>query len=243
MSLLNFMPNAPIEDKEKLEEEFLAFLHDLDYPEDAVFRGPSFQIKLRPPPRDNIRDWIGDTIGSSTAQATSCYADLAILDLQTCEYAALVEFRLHLDEQIESQLANVFQAVLESVQTRPPAFLVIPGLNSGFRIFQLRENGHWQELPKKHFPHYATLAAGFAAEKNFNREFNETRTLGRFAMACRIVAGAVAVIALSSMFGLSALTIGQILLVVLAAVLVIAPDALNLRSSNSKAGPKLMRLK
>lgn len=242
MSLLNFIPNNALEDKEKLEEDFIAFLRELDYPEDAFFRGPSFNIKIHEEPTDPLQ-WLGQSLGNGSAGPVSCYADLAILELQTCQYLALVEFRLKLNEQTESELASVFQVVLNQVHTRPPAFLVVPVPSGGFRIYQLRENARWEEVPKKHFPHYTTLAAGFAAEKNLNREFTQSRNLDRFALMCRLLAGGIGILALLNIIGLSALTAGQISLLIFVAVLLIAPEAAASRGSSGKPKPKLLRIK
>lgn len=125
MSLLNSLPGAVIEDKEKLEETFLSFLHELDYPEGSLFRGPSFQLGQSRNWRAMFRDWASDPCDSA-AQALPCYADLAILDLDTCQYAALVEFRLQLDGQVEARLAALFKAILDRLQTRRPFSLSFP---------------------------------------------------------------------------------------------------------------------
>lgn len=241
MSLLNFIPDTSIEDKEKLEEDFIAFLRELDYPEDAFFRGPSFNIKLHHDPTDPLQ-WLGQSLGNGASNVSS-YADLAILELQTCQYLALVEFRLKLNEQTESRLATVFQGVLDSVHTRPPAFLVVPVHSGGFRIYQLRENSRWEEVPKKYFPHFTTLAAGFAAEKNLNREFTQSRNLDRFSLTCRLLAGALGILALLNIIGLSALTAGQISLLIFVAVLLVAPEAAASRTSKGKPKHKLLRIK
>ncbi|MDB6022283.1 MAG: hypothetical protein JWQ04_2140 [Pedosphaera sp.] len=244
MSLLNSIPDAVIEDKERLEEEFLAFLHRLDYPADSIFRGPAFEFKFRRKWRELFRLWAVKITGRAPAQSFSCYADLAILELGTSQYAALIEFRLRLDEQVESRLATVFQAVLDCVQTRPAAFLVLPGRDADFHIFQLRDEGRWQELPHRHFPHYSALVAGFAAGKTLNREFNQARNLHRLALTCRVLALAVGILTLSSILGLSSLTIGQISLFILAALLLVVPEAIRFRLTTAGGGkPKLVRVK
>ena len=237
MSLLHSISDTGIEDKEKLEEEFLSFLHDLDYPQDSIFRGPSFQLKLEGKWRDIFYRSFGKTIGSFP-----CYADLAILELETCQYAGLVEFRLQLDEQIESRLATVFQAVLDGTQSRPPAFLVVPGINAGFRIYQLRENAHWQELPKKHFPHYHTLIAGLTAEKTLVHGIVQARSLSRFTLTCRILAAAIGLITLASILGLSALNTGQMSLLILAVFLLVVPDAIGFHLFTPKPKTKLLNI-
>ena len=242
MSLLNITPNAVVEDKEKLEEDFIAFLREVGYPEDAFFRGPSFNVNL-PQKRTDPLQWLGQSFGDPGSHSVSCFADLAILELQTCQYLALVEFRLKLNEQTESRLAAVFQAVLNSVQTRPPAFLVAPAHTGGFRIYQLRENSRWEEVPKKYFPHYSTLAAGFTAEKTFNREFAQSRNQDRFALLCRMLAGAIGFLTFTSILGLSALTAGQICLVIVAALLLLAPEAAVFRSSGGRPKAKFLRRK
>jgi hypothetical protein len=243
MSLLNSMPDAVIEDKEQIEADFIAFLHDLDYPEGSLFRGPSFQFKLREKWRSLFQRWSGKSVGNPSGKLFSCYADLGILELETCQYAALIEFRLKLDGQTGSRLATMFEVILDCVPARPQIFLVAPGFNAGFRIFQLVENGRWQEVPRKHFPRYSTLAAGFTAEKTLYREFNQARNLRRFTLTCRLLASAVGIIALCSIVGLSPLTAGQISLLMLAALLLVAPDAINFRFANSQGKAKPTTIK
>ncbi|MDB6122111.1 MAG: hypothetical protein JWQ71_1104, partial [Pedosphaera sp.] len=205
------MSGTIIEDKERLEEQFLSFLHDLNYPEDSIFRGPSFQIEEAARRRLKYHGALAKPLGTETEgeDPFPCYADLAILDLESHEYTCLIEFRLQLNEQIEMEMADFFRTILESLDAKPPVFLVIPQPNSAFRIYQLRENGIWQELPRKSFPHYPTLVAGHAAEKSLNREAKEEKAWDRFSSACYVVAGIVALIVIASIGGLNALTPSQ----------------------------------
>jgi hypothetical protein len=226
MSLLNSIWDARVEDKEKLEEEFLAFLHEHGYPEGSLFRGPSFQIKLRGKSREMFQRQFGNHVVDTNSHSLSCYADLGVLELESSQYAALVEFRMDLDEQTESRLATVFEAVLDHVQTRPSIYLVTPGADNGFTIYQLQENGHWRVVPAKNFPAHATLSANFAAARTLNQESTQARNLDRFALTCRLFAGVVGAIALSSIIGLHPLTTAQISMLIVAALLLIAPEAL-----------------
>ena len=242
MSLLNSLPGAVIEDKEKLEENFLSFLHELDYPEGSLFRGPSFQLGQYRNWRAKFHDLMSNP-RYTAAQPLPCYADLAILDLETCQYAALIEFRLQLDGQVEARLAALFKAILDRLQTRPPVFLVVPGVDSGFRILQLRDNGVWQEIPKGEFPHHATLIAGLAAEKAIATEVRQTRDLDHFNVICHLLAIAVGAIAIANITGLGALNSRQISLLTLAAALAIAPYAIAFRNSTPKNKPRILKLK
>lgn len=242
MSLLNAIWDTTVEDKEKLEEAFLAFLDDLGYPEGSIFRGPSFQIKLRGKWRSAFQRLFGNHVVEQT-EPFSCYADLGILDLDTSQYAALIEFRLKLDEESESRLATVFEAILDHVQTRPSVFLVTPGSDSGFCIYQLQENDHWREQPAKHFPRHATLAASFSATRALNQESTQARNLDRLALTCRLLAGVIGAITLSSIIGQRPLTTGQISLLILAALLLVAPDIIGYRFAGDKTKPKLLRIK
>lgn len=243
MSLLNSIPDAAIEDKEMFEEEFLDFLRELDYPEDSIFRGPAFNLKLTRKWKARLQEALGGEGVSLRNDLLSCYADLAILELDTCRYAALIEFRLRADEETKSRIATLFQAVLECAEIRPPAFLVTPGRNGGFRIFQLRENEHWQELPAKHFPHYTTIAAGYAAEKSLNPGFRHERNMRRFTLACRALAGFLALVVCSSIVGLTALTVGQICLMITISILLMAPESFGFRSVASNGLGKFLRMK
>lgn len=243
MSLLNSIRDTKIEDKEKLEEEFLDWLHELGYPEGSLFRGPSFHLKLRGKWREHFDREFGHDLGGSPRRAFSCYADLGILEMETSQYAALVEFRIKRDTQTEAQLATVFEAILDRVQTPPSIFLVTPRPDAGFSIFHLQENGHWRELPAKHFPRYATLTASFSAARTLNEESTQARNLDRFAITCRLVAAIIGAITLTSIIGLHPLAIGQILLLALAAVLLVAPEALGFRSTNGKGKSKFLRFK
>ncbi len=243
MSLLNYISDGIIEDKEKLEQDFLSFLRELNYPEDSIFRGPSFRLTGAGTWRTNYRDWFGKKIDGSAGEPLPCYADLAILDLESCQYACLVEFRLQLDEEIESKLAGLFRAIFDCTKTKPPVFLVLPGLNDGFRIHQLRDNGTWQELPQKQFPHYPTLTAGLAAENSLAQEVKQTKDLDRFTITCHILAGAIVLITVANIAGLSALTTIQLSLLIFAALLVIAPHAVGFRLAAPKGRPKLFKIK
>jgi hypothetical protein len=243
MSLLNSIWDSRIEDKEKLEEEFLGFLHELGYPEGSLFRGPSFHLKLRGKWREIFQRQFGHDVADRPGHIFPCYADLGILELESSQYAALIEFRMKLDHQTEAQLATVFEAILDHVQARPAVFLVAPGPDAGFCIYHLQENGHWRELPAKHFPRHATLAASFAAARTLNEESTHARNLDRFSLTCRLLAAAIGAVALISIIGLHPLTTGQILLLVLAVLLLVAPEAIGFRLSNGKNKPKLLRLK
>jgi hypothetical protein len=234
-----------IEDKERLEEQFLSFLHDLNYPEDSIFRGPTFQIEEAAKRRTHLYNPLARVIGAESKgdDPFPCYADLAILDLESLEYACLVEFRLQLNEQIEMEMADFFRTILATLDARPPVFLVVPLSNGNFRVHQLRENGIWQELPPKSFPHYATLVAGHAAEKALTREVKLGKALDRFGSTCYTLAGIIALIVIGSIGGLSALTPSQMSLLVLVAFLVIAPHAMGFRISSNRNKPRLMKIK
>lgn len=243
MSLLQHISDATAEDKEKLEQDFLSFLRELNYPEDSFFRGPSFHLTQAGQRKKNSRNWLGITTHDPDNEPLSCYADLAILDLVSCQYACLIEFRLQLDEEIESKLAGLFQEIFDCTQTRPPVFLVLPGVNAGFRINQLRENGTWQELPQKQFPHYPTLTAGLAAESTLAQEVKQARDLDRFTITCYLLAGAIGLITVANIAGLSALTAVQLTLLLFAALLVVAPHAVGFRLAAPKGRPKLFKIK
>lgn len=243
MSVLHYISDAVIEDKEKLEQDFLCFLRELNYPEDSIFRGPAFHLKDPGQRGHKLYSWFGKVPGGATDKPFPCYADLAILDLESCQYACLVEFRLQLDEEIESKLAEMFQAIFDCTQTKPPVFLVLPGLNAGFRIHQLRENGNWQELPQKQFPHYPTLTAGLAAEGTLAQEVKQARNLDRFTITCHVLAGTVALITIANIAGLSALTAVQLSLLMVAALLVIAPHAVGIRLAAPRGRPKFFKIK
>ncbi|HZQ47023.1 MAG TPA: hypothetical protein VFC07_08430 [Verrucomicrobiae bacterium] len=243
MSLLNHKSDTAIEDKEKLEQDFLAFLCELGYPEDSIFRGPSFRLKESGQGRLNLYNWFGKTVSGTENEPLPCYADLAILDLDSRQYACLIEFRLQLDEEIESKLAGLFQAIFDCTQTKPPVFLVVPGANAGFRIHQLRENGNWQELPQRQFPHYPTLTAGLAAESALAQEVKQARDLDRFTITCYLLAGAVGLLTVVNIAGLSALTAIQLLLLILAALLVVAPHAVGFRLAAPKGRSKPSKIK
>ncbi len=243
MSVLHYISDAVIEDKEKLEQDFLSFLRELNYPEDSIFRGPTFHLKENSERRDNLHNWLGRAAGGAANKPPPCYADLAILDLETCHYASLIEFRLQLDEEIESKLADLFQSILDCTQIKPPVFLVLPGPNGGFRIHQLRENGNWQELPQKQFPHYLTLTAGLAAEGTLAREVKEARNLDRFSITCYVLAGTVGLITIANIVGLSALSAVQLSLLILATLLVIAPHAVGIRLAAPRGRSGLFKIK
>jgi hypothetical protein len=243
MSLLNSIWHTKIEDKESLEEQFIDWLNALGYPEGSLFRGPSFHLKLGAKWRDTFHLQFGHDVGDKPRRALSCYADLGILEVETSQYAALVEFRTDRDEHAESQLATVFEAILDNIQTRPSIFLVTPGPDAGFSIYHLQEGGHWRELPAKHFPRYATLAAGFAAARTLNEESAHSRSLDRFAITCRLLAAVIGAITLTSIIGLHPLALGQMILLALAAILLVAPEALGSRSGNGKARAKILRIK
>jgi hypothetical protein len=232
-----------IEDKERLEEQFLSFLHDLNYPEDSIFRGPTFQIEEAAKRRANLYNPLAKVTSAESKgdDPFPCYADLAILDLESREYACLVEFRLQLNEQIEMEMADFFRTILASLDARPPVFLVVPQTNGNLRIHQLRENGIWQELTQKSFPHYPTLVAGHAAEKALTREVKLGRALDRFGSTCYILAGIIALIVIASIGGLSALTPSQMSLLVLVALLAVAPTAIGFRISSAKNKPRLIK--
>src|SRR4051812_1678186 len=127
------MSDTLIEDKEKLEEDFLVFLHESNYPEDSVFRGPSFHLDEATKRRLGLPKLF--STNRLDDESYPCYADLAILDLETQEYAALIEFRARLDEQVESEMAEFFRAILECLEVKPPVFLVVPQSSTAFRIY------------------------------------------------------------------------------------------------------------
>lgn len=243
MSLLHNFSDAVVEDKEKLEADFLSFLREMNYPEDSIFRGPTFHLKEAGQWGKKLYNWIGISANTANDKPLPCYADLAILDLESCQYACLVEFRLQLDEEIEAKLADLFQAIFDCTQTKPPVFLVLPGLNAGFRIHQLRENGNWQELPQKQFPHYPTLTAGLAAESLLAQEVKQAGNLDRFTVACYLLAGTVGLITVANIVGLSALTAVQLTLLILVALLVIAPHAVGIRLAAPKGRSKFFKIK
>ena len=235
-ALPNSMSEVLLEDKEKLEEEFLSFLRDLNYPEGSVFRGPSFQLKNVGPWRNSFHALFGKATGSSgDEEPFPVYADLAVLDLENCQYASLIEFRLRIDEQIEGEMAALFGAILNCMEGKPPVFLVVPLFNAGFRIYQLRA-GTWQELPKKSFPHYPTLVAGLAAEKALIREVRQVRALDRFTITCHLLAGIIALIVVAGLGGFSVLTARQTTMLVLVTLLAVAPHAAGFRLLPPKRG-------
>jgi hypothetical protein len=228
------------ENKEKLEEEFLSFLHNSNFPEDSIFRGPSFQLKEPLRLQVQLFRGLGRVIGAAREEPLPCYADLAILDLQGLEYAALIEFRLKLNEPVETEMAEFFGKILNCLETKPPVFLVVPLPDSGFCIYQLRENNRWQELPKINFPHYATLVAGHAAEKNLTREAKQGKSLDRFTLTCHTLAGVLGLLAVASIGGLTDLTATELLLLFLAALLLIAPFTVGFRLSHGKPKSRLL---
>jgi hypothetical protein len=236
------MSDPPFENKEKLEEEFLAFLHDTHFPQDSIFRGPCFQLRELSGRRRALPSWLGRIVGLRRRdEAFPCYADMAILDLEGREYVALIEFRLSLTEEIELEMAEFFQAILDCMVAKPPVFLVAPMSDLGFRICQLRENGVWQELPKRNFPSHATLVAGHAAEKAVAREAKQGRTLNHFTTTCHALAGALGLISFASIGRLASLTNAQMALLGFAALLAIAPHSLGIRLLNVKATQRLLR--
>ena len=241
MSLLHYISEAVIEDKEKLEQDFLSFLRELGYPEDSIFRGPSFHLRQNGPWRKIFQDQFGASGAVSGNGPLLCYADLAILDLESCQYAGLVEFRLQLDEDTGEKLAALFLAIFASTQTRPPVFLVVPQNNAGFRIHQLREDCHWQELPQKQFPHYPTLTAELAAETALAQKVKQARDLNRFAATCYVLAVIIALITVASIAGWSLLTPVQLTLLAFLGLLVIAPHAVGLRLTTPRARSKLAK--
>lgn len=232
-----------IEDKERLEEQFLSFLHHLNYPEDSIFRGPTFQIEEAAKRRAHLYNPLAKAIGAESQgdDPFPCYADLAILDLENLEYACLVEFRLQLNEQIEMEMADFFRTILASMDAKPPVFLVVPQKNGDFRVHQLRENGIWQELPQRSFPHYPTLVAGHAAEKALTREVKLEKALDRFGSTCYTLAGVIALIVIASIGGLSALTPSQMSLLVLVALLAVAPAAMGFRINRFKSRSRIIK--
>src|SRR5258706_6665642 len=101
------MSDVILEDKEKLEEEFLSFLRESNCPDDSILRGPCFPIKEPGRWKRTLSGWFGTVIGTGAEEEEfPCYADLSILDLESNEYVALVEFRLQLNEQIETEMVN-----------------------------------------------------------------------------------------------------------------------------------------
>ena len=230
MSVLHYISEPVAEDKEKLEQDFLAFLREVGYPDDSIFRGPSFHLKQNGQWRRNFDE-------TSTSEPVPCYADLAILDLETSQYAGLVEFRLQADEKIEAKLAGLFLGIFESTESRPPVFLVVPRNNAGFRIHQLREDGNWQELPQKQFPRYPTLTTELAAETALARKIMETRELDRFAATCYALAAVLGLIVIANILGWTLLTPMQLSLLILVVLLFVAPHAIGLRLSSSKHRP------
>lgn len=234
MSLLHYISEPVLEDKEKLEQDFLTFLRELGFPEDSIFRGPSFHLNQNGKWLKSFSAKFGAFRGSSSGAPLECYADLAILDLESCQYAGLVEFRLQLDEEIEAKLAALFLAIFAVTNSRPPVFLVVPRNSGGFRIHQLREDGIWQEIPQKQFPHYPTLTAELAAESSLAQKVQQARDLDRFAVTCYGLAGLIALVILANIAGWSFLTPVQLTLVAFLALLVIAPHAVGLRLGTPK---------
>jgi hypothetical protein len=235
------MSDTFIEDKEKLEEDFLSFLHESQFPDDSIFRGPSFQLDEATKQRVGFPKLF--TKEGMDDECFPCYVDLAILDLESQEYAALIEFRLRLDEQVESEMSEFFSAILGCLEVKPPVFLVVPQGSSGFRIYQMRENGIWQEVSRKNFPHYATLVAGHAAERAVIREVTQGKALDRFTVTCYLVAGIIALIAISSISGLNALTSSQMTLLVVVALLAVAPHAISFRLSATRGKPRVLKFR
>lgn len=239
MSLLHYISEPVVEDKEKLEQEFMAFLRELGFPEDSIFRGPSFHLPQDGRWRRNFSARFGASRAISSGEPLQCYADLAILDLETHQYAGLVEFRLHLDEEVEAKLAALFLAIFAATNSRPPVFLVVPRNSGGFRIHQLREDGIWQELPQRQFPHYPTLTAELAAETSLAQKVQQAHDLDRFAVTCYVLAGIIALIILANAAGWRFLTPIQLTLIAFLSLLVIAPHAVGLRlgTPTTKSNP------
>jgi hypothetical protein len=236
------MAEAVLEDKEELEQEFLAFLHGAGFPEESVFRGPCFQIPGLRTWRRALFAWFGRLLGADREEERSpCYADMAVLDLENSEYVALIEFRLRLTDEIETEIAQFFRGILNCVTVKPPVFLISPSMTSGFRICQLRENGVWQPMPQRSFPGYKTLVAGHEAERKFMEEASRGRALDHFTVTCHALAGVLGLISLASLGKLASLTDNEMLLLGLAALLVIAPHSIGIRLSNAKHKPRLLR--
>ncbi len=241
---LTVMPDTLLEDKEQLEQEFLAFLHGAGHPEHSIFRGPCFQLKDLRTWRRALFAWFGRLLGTQREdEVFPSYADMAILDLENREYIALIEFRLQLDDEVEAELAEFFGGILDCIAAKPPVFLVTTSLNSGFRVCQLRENGIWQELPKRSFPSHATLVAVHAAEKAFIQEAKQGKAIDHFTITCHTLAGALGLISLASLGRLASLTDNEVLLLGLAALLVVAPHSIGIRLSNAKSKARLARTK
>jgi HPt (histidine-containing phosphotransfer) domain-containing protein len=239
---LTTMAEAVLEDKEELEQEFLAFLHGGGFPEDSIFRGPCFQIPGLRTWRRALFAWFGRLLGAEREdEGSPCYVDMAILDLETREYVALIEFRLQITDEIETEIAQFFRGTLNCIAVKPPVFLISPSLTSGSRICQLRENGNWQKLPQRSFPSYATLVAGHSAERTFIDEASRGRALDHFTVTCHALAGVLALISLASLGRLASLTDNEMLLLGLAALLIIAPHSIGIRISNANRKPRLVR--
>ena len=236
------MAEAVLEDKEELEQEFLAFLHGAGIPENSIFRGPCFQIPGLRTWRRELFAWFGRLLGAERDdEGSRCYADMAILDLESSEYVALIEFRLCLTDEIETEIAQFFRGIMNCIGVKPPVFLISPSMTSGFRICQLRENGVWQTLPQQSFPSYTTLVAGHAAERKFIEEASRGRALDHFTITCHALAAVLGLISLASLGRLASLTDNEMLLLGLAALLVIAPHSIGIRLSNAKHKPRLGR--
>jgi hypothetical protein len=244
MSLLNSISDGFLEDKEQLEETFLSFLHSLDYPEGSLYRGPSFQLSEAARWRNTLYRRVRRMLGGCKLyEPFPAYADLAILDLETRQYLCLIEFRLHIDGPTEHKLAGAFQSVLACLRTSPPVFLVVPAPGPGFQIFQLRQNEVWQELPRKLFPHYPTLAASLAAEERLASQVRDARNLDRLRITCHALASVIALTTFANIIGLGSLTRSQTVLLLLAAAFVIAPHAVGVRHPPSGTKPKILKLK
>jgi len=218
------MTDVAFQVREQLEEEFLSFLRQSNFPDDSIFRGPSFQIKKRGIwNRPFSRRSGSREMAKLYGEATPCYADLAILDLVSCEYVCLVEFRMEHNEHVEKEVSRLFKAILNSISPKPPVFLVTADAVSRFRIFQLSDDNAWRELSKSDFPHYPTLAAAHIADTKLARELQRERTLDRFTEICHVVVGTICLVTIAFLGGLAAISIGKLILLCIVAVLVIAP--------------------
>lgn len=241
MSLLHSIWDTTVEDKESLEEEFLAWLREHGYPEGSLFRGPSFHLKLGRKSREAFRRHFHHAAFDESHEL-SCYTDLAILDLESNQYAALVEFRTHLDDDDEKRLATVFQAILDELPAAPAIYLVVPGAQYGFIIYQMQDGGFWSEIPATQFPGYSAMTKNFATARLSNEELHHTRGLSRFTYACRALAILIAALTIYSFIRVGPLTTVHILLLIIAALLFLGPEALGYQTA-AKHRPKILRFR
>ena len=233
------MSGDTMADKERLEEEFLAFLRESHFPDDSIYRGPCFGYLEARRWRRDLSARLNRLLGQPSGDETfPYYADLALLDLESREYIALVQFRLEFTEEVEAEVIAFFEPILSSLQTQPPVFLVVPQLNVGFRVYQLGENRQWKDVPRRNFPRYSTLAAGHAAAKTLAAEARSEAVLDRFSVTCYSLAGALGLLTVGGIVGVTSLNDRQLVLLLAAALLALAPHSLGLHQVRLQPAPR-----